>query len=130
MKKMMLAVLAGVILAGAGCVSTVNERSTAGVPFVKDRVSGRYERPVEPIFQAAKAVITEMGTLINESTLYSEPSAVKTVEGKVEQRSIFIRIEAVDPKVSEVTVQARTRGGGTDLDLAHEIEKDIALRLR
>jgi hypothetical protein len=28
-----------------------------------------------------------------------------------------------------VTVQTRTPGGGSDIDLAHEIEKQIALKL-
>jgi hypothetical protein len=31
--------------------------------------------------------------------------------------------------VTEVIVQTRTAGGGADLDLAHELEKQIALKL-
>jgi hypothetical protein len=130
MKTTIVAILAGVILVAAGCVRTVNERKTGGVPFIKDRVEGRYERSVDQIFQAARDVVRDNGVLVNESTIYSQTNAVKTVEGKVNQRSVWIRVEAVDPKVSQVTVQTRTSGGGSDVDLAHELEKQIALKLK
>jgi hypothetical protein len=55
---------------------------------------------------------------------------VKTVEGKVNQRTVWVRVEAVDPKVTEVTVQTRTPGGLSDIDLAHQLEKEIALKLK
>jgi uncharacterized protein DUF3568 len=121
---------AAAVLVGAGCVSTVNDRSTAGIPLVKDKIQGRYERPVDQIFQAAKEVIKENGVLSNESVLYNQTNAVKTVEGKVNQRTVWVRVEAIDPKVTEVTVQTRTSGGLSDIDLAHELEKEIALKLR
>ncbi len=129
MKTTIFAILLGAVLTGAGCVSTVDEHKTAGVPFVRDRVGGQYERTVDQVAQAAKQVITSNGVLVNESTLYNRTNAVKTVEGKVNQRSVWVRIEGVDPKVTAVTVQTRTSGGGTDIDLAHEIEKQIALKL-
>lgn len=127
--KMWLAILLGAVIVGAGCVNTVDERKTAGVPFIKDRVGGRYERSVDQVTQAAKQVVSANGVLINESTLYDQTNAVKTVEGKVNQRTVWVRIEYVDPKVTEVTVQTRTSGGGTDIELAHELEKQIALKL-
>lgn len=129
MKICMFAILFGMVLAGAGCVSTVDERKTAGVPFIKDRVEGRYERTVDQVASAAKEVIKSNGVLVNESILYNETNAVKTVEGKINQRSVWVRIQAVDPKITAVTVQTRTSGGGADIDLAHEIEKQIALKL-
>ena len=129
MKTTIFTILVGAVLAVAGCVSTVDERKTAGVPFIKDKVGGRYERSVDQVAQAAKQVVTANGVLINESTLYNQTNAVKTVEGKVNQRTVWVRIEYVDPKVTEVTVQTRTPGGGSDIDLAHELEKQIALKL-
>jgi hypothetical protein len=130
MRPIIFAAILGAIVVGAGCVSTVNDRSTAGWPFLKDKVEGRYERSVPQVFEAAKAIVRKNGVLVNESTLYSQTNAVKTVEGKVNQRSVYIRVEAVDPKVTGVTVQTRTSGGGSDLDLAHELEKEIALELK
>jgi outer membrane murein-binding lipoprotein Lpp len=129
MKTTISAVVVGLLLIGAGCVSTVNERKTGGMPFVKDKVQGRYEKSVDQLFTAAKEVIKENGILMNESTLY-RTNAVRTVEGKVNQRSVWVRIEAIDPKVTEVTVQTRTPGGGADIYLAHELEKQIALKLK
>src|ERR1041384_926814 len=130
MKTVIFKVFAAALVAGAGCVSTVAEHSTPGMPLVKDKISGRYERSVDQIFQAAKDVIKENGVLINESVLYNKTNAVKTVEGKVNQRSVWVRVEAIEPKVTEVTVQTRTAGGMSDIDLAHQLEKEIALKLK
>ena len=130
MRTIVVAIFVGAIVVGAGCVSTVNDRKTAGVPFIKDRVEGRYERPLDQVFQAAKAVVKKNGVLINESTLYGEANAVKTVEGKVNERNVWVRVEAVDPKTTAVVVQTRTSAGGSDIDLAHELEKEIALELK
>jgi hypothetical protein len=129
MKTSIFAILLGLVLAGSGCVSTVDERSTAGVPFLKDRVEGRYERTVDQVAGAAKEVIKSNGVLVNETVIYGKTNTVKTVEGKVNQRSVYVRVESIDPKVTAVTVQARTSGGGSDIDLAHDIEKQIALKL-
>ncbi len=132
MIKTISAVFFGALLVvAAGCISTVNERTTAGVPFVKDKVEGRYERPVDEVFTAAKDVVRSLGTLVNEATLYNQTNniPVKTVQGKVNQRSVWVRIQPVDNAITAVTVQTRTQGGGSDLDLAHEIEKRIALKL-
>ena len=129
MRTTIFAILFGAVLVGAGCISTVDERKTAGVPFIKDRVEGRYERTVDQVTQAAKQVVSSNGVLVNETTLYAQTNAVRTVEGKVNQRTVWVRVEAVDPKITAVTVQTRTPSGGSDIDLAHELEKEIALKL-
>jgi len=129
MKNKIFLALLGAGLLGAGCVPTVTGRNTPGVPFIKDSVQGRYERPLDQVFEAAKDVVKFNGALVNESILHSETNTVKTVEGKINQRTVWVRVEAVDPKVTAVTVQTRTSGGVSDLDLAHEVEKQIALKL-
>lgn len=127
MKRKIFALFLTAGMAGlvAGCVETVDGRSQAGVPFVKDKVEGRYERPVPQVFAAAKKVLAFNGTLTGENTINS------SLEAKVNQDSVWVRVEELDTTkpVSHVIVQARTKGGGTDLDLAHEIEKQIALQL-
>ena len=112
----------------AGCVDTVNGRKTAAVPWVKDRMEGRYERPVAQVYEAAKSVLTVNGTLLNETTIHGT-NTVLALEGRVNQRAVWISVTQVDPKVSSVVVQARTKGGGTDIELVHELEKQIALKL-
>ena len=129
MKNKIFVALLGAGLLGAGCVSTVTGRNTPGVPFIKDSVQGRYERPLDQVFEAAKDVVKFNGALVNESILHSETNTVKTVEGKINQRTVWVRVEAVDPKVTAVTVQTRTPGGGADIDLAANLEKQIALKL-
>jgi outer membrane murein-binding lipoprotein Lpp len=133
MKTILFAAVVGLAVLVAGCVSTVDNRTTAGVPFLKDKIQARYERPMEQVFQAAKDVIQFNGTLVRESTLENQTNAVnniaKTVEGKIGQGTVWVRVEQVDPQVTAVTVQARTKGGGRDIDLAAEIDKQIALKL-
>src|SRR5437016_2441011 len=99
MKLKIFATLCGAILIGVGCVSTVNERTSPGFPFVKDRVEGRYERTVDQVFEASKQVLKTNGVLVREGVLYNQTNEVKTVEGKVNQRNVWVRIEAVEPKV-------------------------------
>ena len=52
-----------------------------------------------------------------------------TVEGKVNGRRVWVRVTEREPNVSQVLVQTRNSAGGSDLDLAHELEKQIALKL-
>jgi hypothetical protein len=117
------------LLAGVGCVSTVSGTKTAGVPWIKDSMVGNYERSVDQVTEAAKAVILANGTLVNETTQYEQTNTVRTVEGKVSSRRVWIRITAIEPKVTQVQVQTRNSAGGSDLELAHELEKQIALKL-
>lgn len=130
MKTILFATMLGVTLIAAGCVNTVNDRSTAGMPFTKDRVEGRYPRALDQVFQAAKDVIKKNGVLVNEGILYGQTNTVKTIEAKVNQRSVYIRVEPVDAKITSIIVQARTPGGGSDVDTAHELEKQVALALK
>jgi hypothetical protein len=125
MKKMLFAWVGALCLlvVGTGCYSTVDGRVKAGVPFSKDKIEGRYERPVDQVFAAAKEVMKFNGALEGENTIG------KTLWGKVDTRTVWIKVEEVDPKVSRVIVQARKKGGGRDIDLASEIDKQIALRL-
>jgi hypothetical protein len=129
---MKLTIFAGLLVTmilATGCVSTVNNRTTAGVPFVKDKVEGMYERSVDQVFTAAKEVVNRNGTLVNESTLYNQTNDVRTVVGKINQVNVWVRVESVDPKITSVVVQTRGKGGAANLDIAHEVEKQIALQL-
>jgi hypothetical protein len=113
-----------VLLAVAtGCQSTPDGRRRAGVPFVRDTIEGRYQRPVDQIFTASRGVLELNGTLTGENTVNH------TLEAKVDNRSVVVKVDEVEPGVSRVLVEARKKGGGADIDLAAEIEKQIALKL-
>jgi PBP1b-binding outer membrane lipoprotein LpoB len=133
MKTKLFAAVAGLALIVAGCVGTVGGHSKAGVPFVKDTIKSSYERPAADVFQATQDVVAHNGVVLSTSTLYGRTNAVdgiaKVVEGKVNQRSVWVRIEQVNPKFTEVATQVRSQSGGTDLELAAEIDKQIALKL-
>lgn len=108
----------------SGCVNTVEGRSRAGVPFGKDTIESRYERSVDQIFAAAKEVLRFNGTLYGENTI------THTLEAKIDTRTVWVSVDEVEPKITRVRVQARTKGGLADIALASEIDKQIALRLR
>jgi hypothetical protein len=124
-KVFALFIMAGLAGAVTGCVETVDGHAQAGVPFVKDKVEGRYEVPAPQVFDAAKKVLAFNGTLTSENTINH------SLEARVNQESVWVRVEEIDntKPVTHVIVQSRTKAGGTDLDLAHEIEKQIALNL-
>ena len=129
MKMKLLAALFAGLLATAGCVDTVTGRKTAGVPFIKDRFESLYKAPPEVVFGAVKQVIREDGVLTSEGTTYAPNNEAKVVQGRVNERTVWVRIAAVDPQITSVTVQTRTSGGGSDLDLADQIDKEIAVKL-
>ena len=107
----------------AGCQHTPDGRSRAGVPFVKDTIESRYQRPVAQIFTAARQVLELNGTLTGENTINS------TLEAKIDNRSVVVKVDEVEPGVSRVLVEARRKAGTADIDLAAEIDKQIALKL-
>ncbi len=133
MKSTIFAVILGMAVLATGCVDTVTGRKTGGVPFVKDKISSRYQRPMDQVYEAAKEVIRFNGTLVREGTLYGQTNVinnlVKTVEGKVNQRTVWIRVEQIESAVTDLAVQARTPSGGSDIEIAAEIDKQIALKL-
>src|SRR5215212_3600454 len=107
----------------SGCVNTVDGRREVGVPFVKDQVQGRYPRPVKELWVASKDVLGANGVLHSEDVIRG------TLEASIETKSVWVKVESIDPNLSQVTVQVRTRNGGTDVELARELDKEIALRL-
>jgi len=106
-----------------GCVETVDGRHRAGDPFGRDRVEGRYERTPAELWTAAKDVLTHQGTLTSHDTL------LNVLEANVDERRIWVKVEEFDSKISRVIVQARTKGGGADMEMAAFIDKQIAVRL-
>ena len=126
--KIFLAFL-GVAIITTGCINTVSGTKTAAVPFQKDRVEGRYQRSVDQVYQASVQVIQSNGVLVTEFIPHDTTNTVRALQGKVNQRDVWISVTAVDPQITQVTVQARTKWGDSDVDLAHELEKEIALKL-
>jgi hypothetical protein len=129
MKKTIFALSATLVLAGVGCVSTVSDTHTFATTWSKDSVAGRYARTFDQVYTASRQVIQNNGVMLTEYIPHDVTNNVRSLEGRVNDRKVWIRVEAVDPKTTQVDVQARTKWGVTDLDLVHELEKEIALQL-
>ena len=130
MKKTIFAVLTGAAVAAAtGCVSTVNDSHAFATSWNTDSVSGRYARSPDQVYDASVAVIQHNGVLLTEYIPHDTTNTVRSLEGRVNNDKVWVRVEAVDPKTTQVDVQARSSWGTTDVDLVHELEKEIALQL-
>ncbi|HTH49466.1 MAG TPA: hypothetical protein VMB21_18260 [Candidatus Limnocylindria bacterium] len=123
--KLLTAISLGVtLLTAAGCYSTQEGRSKFGVPLSKDTIESRYERSVDQVFAAAKDTLAFNGTLTGENTI------AKTLAASIDNRTVWVKVDEVEPRVSRIFVQARKSGGAADIYLASEIDKQIALRLK
>lgn len=130
MKKGFFALLAGVaIVSLTGCVSTVTEDKTAGVKLAPDQLENRYEVPMSRAFDAAKRALTDYGMVSRESNLLMSTNQVRALEGSANGRDVWIRVEALDARLTSVKVQARSTWSGSDVQTAHELATRIALEL-
>jgi hypothetical protein len=129
MKKKIFAAVGGMGLALVitGCVGTATGSYTPGF-HLPDSVVGRYQRSVDEVYGAAVQVVNNNGVLIQEFIPHDTTNMVRALQAKVNQENVYIRVEAVDPQITQVTVQARTSVGG-DSQEAHELDKEIALQL-
>ena len=131
MKKMIFAALVGAAILTGGCVKTVSDTHTPAIWFGKDRVPGRYERSVDQVYRAAFAVITKDGVVVTEYIPHDTDNGVRSLQGKVNDCNVWVRVAAEDdPKITSIVVEARTKWGNSNIELAHELEKEIALQLQ
>ncbi|HEU6447754.1 MAG TPA: hypothetical protein VFV23_04880 [Verrucomicrobiae bacterium] len=134
MKLKIFAAFAGAVVAISaftGCVSTVTDSNSFGVPFVQDDVEGKYNRTVQQVYAAAVTVVKRNGTINTEYIPHYTTNTVVALSGRVNQQNVWVRVTAIDPNkpITQIIVQARTKGGLADVDLAHELEKEVALEL-
>ena len=118
-----LLAISTVALVAGGCVGTIDNHHVAGNPLVKDKIVRVYERPVLQCWDATKEVLNANGTMLHDDRLQS------TLTARVDTRTVIVKVEEIDKKMTRVTTQVRTKWGGSDLDLGGEMDKQIALRL-
>jgi hypothetical protein len=107
----------------SGCVETLDGRHRAGVPWGDDRILSRYERSPAQCWAAAKDVLQFQGTLTSEDSLRS------VLEAVVDERRVWVSVSPYDGKTTQIIVQCRTKAGGTDMQLAAFIDKEIGIRI-
>jgi hypothetical protein len=128
MNRGLFAVLAAAVIGVTGCVNTVNDQQTGGVHLSRDKIEGRYQFPLNTVFEASKRALQSCGQVSSESNLLGGTNQVRALQGQVGKSTVWIRVEAVTPQVTSVLVQART-SMGSDIETAHEVEKRVALEL-
>lgn len=126
--KMLVVILGGLVLV-AGCVGTVNDRHAFALSPGQDTFESRYKRPVTQVYDAALEVIKSNGTISRESVINPGTDEVRSIEAKVSERKVWVRVEAVDPQITSVKVQVRTSGGGKDLNLTQQLQNEIGIKL-
>src|ERR1700748_2691677 len=129
MKITIFAAFAVATLIAAGCASTVANTDTFATTWSQDSVAGRYKRTVDQVYQASVAVVNQNGVVSTEYIPHDTTNTVRSLEGRVNDRKVWVRVTMVDPSTSQVDVQARSKWGVSDIDLSHELEKEIALKL-
>jgi len=130
MKKIIFAALAVVTLISTGCVSTVTENHAAALTWSTDKISARYQRSVDQVYQAAITVIKNNGKIVTEYVPHDTTNTVRSFYGKVNDKNVYVRVEAVDltTPLTQLTIQSRT-GGISDVALASELVTEVALQL-
>jgi hypothetical protein len=126
MKKQLFSLILVAAAAGtvfSGCYSTPDGKSRAGVPFVRDHLQTQYERSVPQLMDAARVVLKRNGQIV------SDDQVTKTIIARVDTRTVWVKAEEVDQRISQLTVQARRKGGAADIELASHVDKEIALQL-
>lgn len=129
MKKMIFAICAGAAILATGCVRTMTDTHTFALTPGKDTLGGVYQRTPEQVYAAAVTVIQNNGVLVQEYVPHDSTNVVRALVANVNQRNVWIRVASVTAATSEVDVQARSKWGTRDIDLIHELEKEIAIQL-
>jgi len=112
-----------------GCVHTVTENRPGQLPAYRDRLEVRYQKPLDVVFEASKRALTSFGNITAEGKVYATTNEVRIVEGMVNGRSIYMRVEQIDPVVTSAIVQVRTSMGGTDLRIAKNLVQRMAIEM-
>lgn len=128
MKLTIFAVLASAALLATGCVKTVSDTHSLASTWSQDTISARYPRTMDQVYHAAVQVVVNNGVLTRE---YITPgtNVIRSLTGKVNEKNVWIRVQAVDARTSQVDVQARSSWGVSDVSLASELNTEIALQL-
>ena len=128
MKLKFFAVIALATVAITGCVKTVNDEHSFASTWSQDTITARYNRTMDQVYGAAVSVVQNNGVLSRE---YITPGTniVRSLEAKVNQKNVWIRVSVVDARTTQVDVQARSTWGASDVGLASELDKEIALQL-
>ena len=121
-RLVLLCVASSIAAISVGCISTPQGKQF-GVPGVRDTVVSRYERPLAQVINSAREVLSRTGSITGDDVVNNAVSA------KIDNRSVWVTVAEVEPLVTEIKVRVRSSRGTSDLVMAAEIDKQIALGL-
>lgn len=122
-KLLVLLTLCAVAPLFNACVKTVDGHRTGAVPFTKDKVENLYDRPAREVYAAVRDVLAFNGVITSEDVVR------QSFEAKVDQKTVWVKVEPQEAKLTLLTIQCRGKGGGADRDLANFLDKQVAVRL-
>jgi hypothetical protein len=130
---MNLVALLGLLVMAAGCVKTVSDTKKPviypALALFNDKFESRYERTPDQVYAAALEAVKAKGTITRENIINPGSNQARSIDAKIDDRYVWVRVEAVDSKVTSVKVQARTKLGGTDLGLTQQLQLQIGVNL-
>ena len=131
MKKIILAVLTGAVMAATGCVRTVNDSHAASIWFGRDKFDEHFPRSVDQVYDAASMVVSRDGALMSEFIPHDTTNYVRCLQARVSNCNVWIRVESVSggPEVTALIVQARTLDHTSNARLANQLDTEIAVEL-
>jgi hypothetical protein len=129
MKKIIFPLLVAAVIVTAGCVSTVTDTKSPAVTWSTDRINARYERSLDQVYAAAVTVIKNNGVVLTEYIPHDTTNSVRALSATVNEKNVWVRVEAVEPNLTQLTIQARSSWGVSDVALASELVTEVALQL-
>ena len=131
LNPLLLTLAAGLLLATAGCVSTLDDSHTPAVWFGRDKFDEHFPRSVDQVYTAATIVVNRDGALLSEYIPHDTTNEVRCLKARVNNRSVWVRVESrsTSPEVTALIVQARTADDTGDAVLANQLDTEIAIEL-
>ena len=131
LKPALLTLATGLLLATAGCVSTLDDSHTPAVWFGRDTFDEHFPRSVDQVYRAASIVVSRDGALLSEYIPHDTTNEVRCLKSRVNNCSVWVRVESrsTSPEVTALLVQARTADSTSDPVLANQLDTEIAIEL-
>ncbi len=131
LNPIILTLAAGLLLATAGCVSTLDDSHTPAIWFGRDQFEEHFPRSVDQVYTAATMVVNRDGALVSEYIPHDTTNEVRCLKALVNNCNVWIRVESksTSPVVTAVIVQVRTADNVGSPVLANQLDTEIAVQL-
>ena len=129
MRSIKLTLLAAVALPTffTGCFTTQDGKSKlTTIPWRKDKIERRYDRPVDAVMNATQKAVETLGTVT------SVEQTKNVITGRINSRYVWIKVapdKQAPANISSVTFQVRTKYRNPDMQVAADLAQQTTLAL-